>query len=237
MILQIIGWTIYALTVVTFGSMFFFASKKLPIVNGILTSAGIGGVVSQICVLVSLRHFDSRRKWYATGRKGLLFFRIPSRVDFYSFWVTAFLYQIPLLIAVVFGLILTWGGVLGIAGLGGVGYLYSFTFKGSPHQTGIRSGFLRKISKFWDLCSHYFSFKLIGPSEGTLNSSKKYLFGFHPHGIYPLTTIWATRSSIWKKVVGDIDPEILGASVMFFVPILRDILMSAGCRDGNFTMS
>jgi hypothetical protein len=88
----------------------------------------------------------------------------------------------------------------------------------------------------WDICSHYFSFKLIGPSE-TLESSKKYLFGFHPHGIYPLTTIWATRSSIWKKLVGNVDPEILGASVLFFVPILRDILMSAGCRDGkNFLL-
>jgi hypothetical protein len=210
-----------------------FVSMRVPVVNGILTTAGIGGVVSQACVLLSLRYFDSKRKWYTTAHNNVFAFRIPNFEDFMSFLIVGFLYQIPLLIALSIGIILFWGRFTGLAGLAVGGYLYSYTYKGNPHQTGARVGWLRYNSWFWDCTHHYFAFRLVGPSKGKLDSSKKYLFGFHPHGIYPLTTVWSTRGKKWVEEVGDVVPEVLGASILFYFPILRDFVMSAGCRDGT----
>eukprot|EP00475_Leptophrys_vorax_P036268 TRINITY_DN6096_c0_g3_i1.p1 TRINITY_DN6096_c0_g3~~TRINITY_DN6096_c0_g3_i1.p1 ORF type:complete len:588 (-),score=129.24 TRINITY_DN6096_c0_g3_i1:290-2032(-) len=230
-LLQIIGWTFYGLTILFFASLFWFASMRLPIVNGLLATAGIGGLVSQACVLLSLRYFDSRRKWYSTSHDNFFAFRIPNKHDFISFIFVGFLYQIPLWIAMFIGIVLFWGQFTGLAGLAVAGYLYSGTYKGNPHQTGARVGWLRYNGWFWDYTQHYFSFELIGPSNGKLDPAKKYLFGFHPHGIYPLTTLWSTRGRKWIDHVGPVVPEVLGASVMFFIPILRDLVMSAGCRD------
>jgi Diacylglycerol acyltransferase len=77
----------------------------------------------------------------------------------------------------------------------------------------------------------FFSFNLI--SDGKLDKDDVYLFGFHPHGIYPLTCFTATRGKAWREKIG-IDVDILGATIMFLAPILRDILLWAGGRDGMY---
>ena len=49
---------------------------------------------------------------------------------------------------------------------------------------------------------------------------------------YPFTTVWATRGRLWQETFPNFRVDILAASVIFYLPVLRDIAMWAGCRDG-----
>eukprot|EP00163_Fabomonas_tropica_P015579 TRINITY_DN28399_c0_g1_i1.p1 TRINITY_DN28399_c0_g1~~TRINITY_DN28399_c0_g1_i1.p1 ORF type:complete len:292 (+),score=36.46 TRINITY_DN28399_c0_g1_i1:113-877(+) len=75
----------------------------------------------------------------------------------------------------------------------------------------------------------YFDTRVI--AETKLSSRKQYVFGFHPHGIYPLTVMYLTHSTTWRRMFGHIRPLIpLGAGVFFKGPWMRDIAMWLGGR-------
>jgi 1-acyl-sn-glycerol-3-phosphate acyltransferase len=52
-----------------------------------------------------------------------------------------------------------------------------------------------------------------------------------PHGIFPMTAFWSTRNSAWWRHYAGVHVDVLGASVMLYSPLLRDIVMWAGGRD------
>jgi len=86
-----------------------------------------------------------------------------------------------------------------------------------------------KILFFWSSLEHYFSSTLI--PWGSLDGRKKYVFGFHPHGIYPLTSFWGTQGPSFRKAYPGLEVDICGASVVFFTPVLRDLVMWLGGRE------
>ena len=57
------------------------------------------------------------------------------------------------------------------------------------------------------------------------------LMGFHPHGIYPLTTFWGTRGPSFRAAFPKLEVDVCGASVMFNCPVLREILLWSGGRE------
>eukprot|EP00899_Mesostigma_viride_P018545 jgi/Mesvir1/26692/Mv20470-RA.3 len=60
---------------------------------------------------------------------------------------------------------------------------------------------------------------------------KKYVYGYHPHGLYPVTLGWFHMTTAWRRRLPGISPVALAASVIFYVPFLRDLFMWSGARD------
>jgi hypothetical protein len=60
--------------------------------------------------------------------------------------------------------------------------------------------------------------------EQELDSSRKYIFGCHPHGIIVLSRLTSCGGN-WERVFPDITTRVLGASTMFYIPFGRDLCL------------
>lgn len=103
---------------------------------------------------------------------------------------------------------------------------YGLTYHSNAPRTGSRlwPGF-RYNDVIWNDFARYFNASVI--SDGEFDNTQQYIFGFSPHGIYPMSAVWCTLFSDWFKHY-DIDVNVAGASVMFYVPIIRELVMWAG---------
>ncbi|EEY54640.1 2-acylglycerol O-acyltransferase, putative [Phytophthora infestans T30-4] len=70
------------------------------------------------------------------------------------------------------------------------------------------------------------------PLHHELDSNKKYIFGFHPHGIIVLSRV-STYGGNWEKVFPGIPTRALGASTMFYVPLGRELCLWLGGVDAS----
>jgi Diacylglycerol acyltransferase len=59
---------------------------------------------------------------------------------------------------------------------------------------------------------------------GELDPSKKYVFAYMPHGIYPAGALYMSFLASWRQKFPGIAPVVLTASIMHCVPVLRDFL-------------
>jgi hypothetical protein len=90
---------------------------------------------------------------------------------------------------------------------------------------------MRYSKIIWPRLEHYFSYRLI--NEGSLNPDHLYIFGYHPHGIYPFAAIWATRCETWFKAYPNMNIDVLVATILFYLPFVRDLAMWFGGRDAT----
>lgn len=104
--------------------------------------------------------------------------------------------------------------------------LYPLSFIGAPNSRGTRvitwfrgHWMFRHLSAYFDLKIVYDSTDPLPPATG----SQRYIFGFHPHGVIPLTIGWATLSDLWGKIFPNIHPAPLASSVLHVVPLTRDL--------------
>jgi len=73
-------------------------------------------------------------------------------------------------------------------------------------------------------------------SDGDRNASvfdpnQRYVFGYVPHGLYPLGAAYLPLLPAWRRLVGPkIRPPTLAASIIFVLPVLRDMLQWLGLR-------
>eukprot|EP00455_Lapot_gusevi_P014785 TRINITY_DN17439_c0_g1_i1.p1 TRINITY_DN17439_c0_g1~~TRINITY_DN17439_c0_g1_i1.p1 ORF type:complete len:409 (-),score=58.41 TRINITY_DN17439_c0_g1_i1:87-1313(-) len=112
--------------------------------------------------------------------------------------------------------------------------LFTFAYSSTYYSPAVKTGSrrwdrLRKIHWLWDDFERYFDFKLVGP--GQLQADRTYLFGFHPHGIYPYSIVWGALSRQWRQKYPGVEMDGLGASVLLAIPFLRDVGMWLGGRD------
>ncbi|SPR00809.1 unnamed protein product (mitochondrion) [Plasmodiophora brassicae] len=204
-VLQIIGWTFYALAITAFVSLFWTIASKMHLSTGSVTSAVTGGVLAQLFLWLSLSAFMLTATFYSMPLLVVIAIVVPAIV---LPWITYFSMMIPF------------------------AYLYSFTYHKSPHRTGTRSWTrVREKQSMWGLMEHYFSLRLI--PQGKLDPDQVYMFGYHPHGIYPFTTVWATRGRAWAQHYPKVTIDVLAATVIFYLPVIRDIAMWSGCRDAS----
>lgn len=115
-------------------------------------------------------------------------------------------------------------------------FLYvGLTYKGAPEITGCRE--LERIKRdgpiihyLGDTVRRYFGGYIV--KEGELDPDKVYVLGFHPHGILPITVFWLRCcDDKWKLLFPGVTFSMLTASVMHFVPIMRDIMQWMGGRE------
>lgn len=67
--------------------------------------------------------------------------------------------------------------------------------------------------------------------SAALSPDELYVFGYHPHGIMPLTVFWLRIGSAWERSFPGVSFSPLTASVMHLVPVMRDILQWMGGRE------
>jgi hypothetical protein len=100
---------------------------------------------------------------------------------------------------------------------------YPLTFYNAPMTKGTRA--VKWFQGHW-MFKHiaaYFDLKIIYDDVKPLSPESRYIFGFHPHGIIPLTIGWACLSDLWQSVFPNIHPAALASSVLHVVPFTRDL--------------
>jgi len=165
--------------------------------------------------------------------------------DVNAFFVIAFFYFIPMIGAfITFGppLWLIFGFIFGrpvhwlpCALYGTIAAFYATTYRNRPSVNGTRSwDVVRRNELLWGGMQRYFQGELLALAP--LNpATGPYIFGFHPHGVYPLTCFWATRGPAFRQAFPGLDVDICGASVVFYAPFMRDICMWTGAREVSGT--
>ncbi|KAF4135192.1 Diacylglycerol acyltransferase domain-containing protein [Phytophthora infestans] len=110
-------------------------------------------------------------------------------------------------------------------------YMYEFTYRGHPHQTGCRErlDWIYGHSFLIETVKRYFSGKIIRMAP--LDPKKQYVLGFHPHGITPTSVMWLQFSAEWRRLFPNFYAHILTASIMHALPLARDILQFLGSRE------
>ena len=108
---------------------------------------------------------------------------------------------------------------------------YVSTLRGRPGFTGKKSWeWFRKQTLLWSCFERYFQLNII--TESAIDEQEgPVIMGFHPHGIYPLTTFWGTRGPSFRAAFPKLEVDVCGASVMFNCPVLREILLWSGGRE------
>lgn len=226
--------------------------------------AGVAGFAAQIILATSLLHFQPHGSVpapaAAPGRAMTL--DQPSRPQewrgFLQMLLVLHVIHAPhlILLAIITTVLIAAPSVMWSATTFAVlAAAYSPTFRGAPGSTGLRSwtafqawatrvvedaarrwhGECRVVrdGDEWQFCD--------GVDEGDKDPVKRVIFGYHPHGLYPAAACWFHLTPQFATLFPSVpSPVTLGASVIFRVPLLRDVAMWAGARNvsrGTFLSS
>jgi len=104
----------------------------------------------------------------------------------------------------------------------------SLVFK--PEVTGRWDSNLRSSFLVTDVMK-YFDGRIVKTEE--LEPTKQFIFGFHPHGILPIASMWSHNSEAWRTHFNTPKGNVvtLIASHLFRIPFTRDFLAAAGARE------
>ncbi|KAA1113136.1 diacylglycerol O-acyltransferase 1 [Puccinia graminis f. sp. tritici] len=82
--------------------------------------------------------------------------------------------------------------------------------------------------KFWNLFASYFPISLIKTVD--LPSDRKYVFGYHPHGIIGMGAVanFGTEATGFSEKFPGLNPHLLTLSTNFIIPFYRDLILSLG---------
>ncbi|OQR94346.1 diacylglycerol O-acyltransferase [Achlya hypogyna] len=174
----------------------------------------------------------------------LMAIALPSMVAFYErhahrspwyhpkFWICPLLFYVLPAASTVYHYMHALPAARATAVVAAAWYLYYIgTMVGMPAQTGCRMR--RRIigtgSPLVEAVARYFSATVIRTAP--LDPAATYVFGFHPHGITPLTVMWLQLCAAWRAVFPNVFAVPLTASVVHYVPLLRDGLQFFGARE------
>lgn len=111
---------------------------------------------------------------------------------------------------------------------------YLLTTRGQPQHTGCRrwtwlcSWFSANVER---ALVHYFgSLEVVRQGDAQIDANKSFVFGFHPHGMYPTGAGYLPLLPSFQKLFPGVRPVTLTASVMYFTPFIRDIVCWSGFR-------
>lgn len=103
---------------------------------------------------------------------------------------------------------------------------YIPTYWGFPRRTGSRRWWSIRGGWVYNELSAYWYSNIIRERE--LNGNHKHIFGYHPHGMFPMGAVYVHNTSQWIKLFPDIITYSLTATVTHIVPLLKDITQYNG---------
>ena len=74
------------------------------------------------------------------------------------------------------------------------------------------------------------SLEVVLEDGATFHRGQRYVFGYVPHGLYPLGAAYLPLLPEWRRLLPGIRPPTLCASIVFVLPVLRDLLQWLGLR-------
>jgi len=95
------------------------------------------------------------------------------------------------------------------------------------------NGFWMAFTDSWvvDSCMEWFPMNLI--KTGDLPGERRYIFGVHPHGVIPFGIHPVGKSSLWAKLFPGVHVRYLVASIIFKIPVAREIALWSGGVDAS----
>lgn len=135
--------------------------------------------------------------------------------------------------------VFSWGSCLFDLTIAYFWCAYIPTYFTYPEEYGYRRSprilrFLRKY--FYDEAVAYFQLRVLCVPEMRRvldDPLNQFIFGYHPHGVYPGTAMYACGSKPWIDQLGSNDKVHVTchvASIVFNGPTLRDFVLANGCR-------
>jgi hypothetical protein len=231
---QAAGWLLYsaALALVLWG----IGASTLGFMLGVQAYAvavGATGVAAQIAIAVSLLAYNSPEAVFRVPKTAdiksiasyvsiviLLYFQVHAVV---AMFVLSFLSLPPVHAATL------WAG--------GLSVYYAATGFGAEHSGK------REWPRFRNwvgtqaervLPTLLGSFQVVAAPGAKFHKEKRYVFGYAPHGLFPIGAAYLPCTPAFKKIVKNaVDPCTLTASVVFQLPFLRDLLLWCGARVVN----
>ena len=226
---QALGWSLFSLSLV------FFIAVVREVVKGVAIAIRIwalvsGGtaVVTQLVLGLSVLTFrpGSKERWIPYLRD-LFLENLPVLLMYTpihlvcTIWILCLTFFPPLPVVVF------WSVVIPI--------YYFRSNKGNPQHTGCR-----KWPEFQSFIGPYVEKSLnrwfgraevINASGKKLDPKGKYIYGYHPHGLYPVGAGFLQAMPQFRKNVCDHVPTSLCATALFIPPFLRDMLYWYGVRE------
>lgn len=74
------------------------------------------------------------------------------------------------------------------------------------------------------------SLEVVVEDGAHFDKDQRYVFGYVPHGLYPLGAAYLPLLPAWRRLMPGICPPTLCASIVFVLPVLRDLLQWLGLR-------
>ncbi|EGD72441.1 hypothetical protein PTSG_00461 [Salpingoeca rosetta] len=108
---------------------------------------------------------------------------------------------------------------------------YAQTYRNHPALTGWRARLDFRNHWVFDEMASYFQHSIHTQGKLSIDPSHRYIFGFHPHGILPISAGFITSTTAWRSMFAGMMPAPLSSSILHHVPLLRDFLQLAGGGD------
>ena len=200
-VLQGMSWGFFSIAMCIFIAHFLSYTGYLdPWPLPSMVSGGISGLLAQLLLTASLFVYKERepRDITTLPRPSALF-------RFARFCIVSILYNIQILVGFLlcmsFALSATFPNTIVVLWILGF-VLYSPTYLWAPGVSGRRVWKVTSYRPIADIIASYFDLKVYSAVDGQLSmdNGQKYIFGYHPHGLLPLSCAWATSSSIWNAV-------------------------------------
>lgn len=233
-LMQGLSWCLFSLAVVV-GA---WSIRNTVMHEGSWTLTGTLGFLSELLMVISIQFYlpSSSTSSYATpgSMQAWLNNAILLGKRARRFLVTVLLFNVffapimvamPVMIPFLFASPWVWGAVITFI----VAVYTPAFFLTKPHRTGTMESAKLRTSFLVSDIIRYFNGKLVKTAE--LDTTKQYIFGYHPHGILPLAAMWATNSPSWKMFQTARDTVTLIASHLFCIPVTREFLAAAGARE------
>ncbi|GAA5974903.1 hypothetical protein JCM21900_002946 [Sporobolomyces salmonicolor] len=109
-----------------------------------------------------------------------------------------------------------------------IAYLtWVFFFDAAPIKGGRPQGWLRRC-RIWVWFAGYFPVSLIKTAD--LPPDRKYVFGYHPHGVIGMGAIanFGTDATGFSRLFPGLKPHLLTLASNFHLPLYREILIGLG---------
>eukprot|EP01147_Barroeca_monosierra_P009357 gene9357-10382_t len=109
-----------------------------------------------------------------------------------------------------------------------LGVAYIPTFARTPSVNGRRMLPSLIGSSFVQQLADYFHLRIFKAFNDDLPNNGQFILGYHPHGIFPATCLFMTRTLQWQELFPNLTPAVLTSSIIHYVPLFRDLLQYLG---------
>ena len=226
---QALGWSLFSLSLVFFLAVVWQIIKGMAIAIRIWALASGGtAVITQLVLGLSVMTFrpGSTERW-APYLATILVENIPVMLMYTPVHLFCAILVLSFTILPALQCCTMWCLLLSV--------YYYYSDKGNPKVTGCRK---------WPWFQEFFGkhvkrslqrwlgdVAVVNSSGRKLDPEQKYIYGYHPHGMYPVGAGFLQALPEFRQSVCEHVPTSLCATALFIPPLLRELLCWFGARE------